>query len=139
MASSQGTIATHDFCVRDNGSISLRVDLSQIGSGIDLTGYTIFMQVRAAGPDTDLLATFDNAGNGGIVVGDATEGIFQFAITNAMIRDILVEATNAPNNEAGTIVDGEFEYDLVLIPPTGLNRPILQGSFEIELGVSETP
>jgi hypothetical protein len=97
---------------------------------VDLTGYTLAMQVRlyglAGGDPLIDLETVTSAIEGLRIV-EATAGQIEVRITDATLEAL-------PTGKAGASVT--FSYDLLLTDPTGLEQPYAYGDFIVQPGVT---
>lgn len=122
------SVAKFDFNIRNNGSLFRQFCYKVNGVAVDLTGSRLLMQIREAGPGSTVLATLDSNASG-ITITDAVGGVFEVALDNAGVVALLAAANQAA---------GDYDYDLILIPAGGLNKPLFEGRVNISQGISQT-
>lgn len=84
------------------------------GVGIDITGYTIRMQVRATKHAATTILDLDNAAKGGITITDAANGVFKVQRTAAQTAALAI---------------GAYLYDLEMEDPSGNVTRLIEGNF----------
>jgi len=86
---------------------------------IDITGFTILMQVRSSAESVDVLLEISTENGRATVSGP--EGKIDIFVSSADTTDL---------------VPGMYVYDLDLIDPSGDSQRIIQGQFEVTAEVS---
>jgi hypothetical protein len=102
----------------DGETVAEQLTLSAGGSPIDLTGYSVKMQI--AFPTPLLL----NTGNGGITLPDPTAGVAQINIADTV---------------SATFPVGSFPYDLWTISPANVAARIIGGLFVVLQSITTVP
>lgn len=118
-----------EICVQDNGSFHREVTYTSDSSPVDITGASIKMEIRQAGPGSTLLLTLDNASNGGITIAtDPTTGVYTITGTNANVQAILSAAGETA---------GKYDYEVILITSGGVQEPQFSGKLVITRGIAQ--
>lgn len=115
------TAATYNITVEQGATFTLDlVYKDNVGTPIDLTGYTARMQIRRSYSATSPLATFTTE-NGRIVLG-TTDG------TVSVTGEAALTASIGVRNAV---------YDLELISPTGVVTRLIRGSVSVSPEVTK--
>ncbi len=86
------------------------------GVGIDITNYSIRMQVRPTKEASTILLDLDNGAKGGIAITDAANGIFK--ITRSAAQTAALET-------------GAYAYDLEMEDVAGVVTRLVEGDFKV--------
>lgn len=97
---------------------AIAVSTGKPATPIDLTSYTLQMQINFPTP---LLL---NTTNNGITITDAAQGQAQ---------------VNIPSATSAELPQGSFPYDLWMKSPSGVDTPLLKGTFKVYPNVSPVP
>ena len=110
--------AQHEIKVANNENLMLQLQLKQAGIARNLAGYTVDMQARLNGSNSDIALDFSPY----ITVTEAT-GIIVIDVPHEIVASALTEAV--------------YQYDLILIETatSDINR-ILHGSIKLTQGVT---
>ena len=122
--------ATVNICVRDNEDYVDQFEFRSRSEAIDLTGWTIEMQVKDGFTGSALVSitTAAPTGNGSrITLLDAEAGQIEVFIANADLAALTIPA------EANRKV---YRYDMRFTDPTPVSSVFLSGEFLLQRGVT---
>lgn len=107
-----------DVSIIAGETVALAANLSLNGSPVNLTGYSLKMQINFQTPE--LL----NTGNGGITITNAAQGAIQINMSSTL---------------TAAFPRGSYPYDLWMVSGGGVETPLLTGNFSIAPSISPVP
>ncbi len=113
-----GTGFLTDISIIAGETVAISLVVSTNGAPINLTGYSLEMQIQFPTPlllDTD---------NGGITITNAAQGQTQ---------------VNISAEDSAALAQGSFAYDLWMKSGSGVNTPLLKGTFKVAPNISPVP
>ena len=109
-----------NICRVRGDTFPFSVTISQAGTAVDITGYTIIMTVDPSSEPTDALANlFENTG----VITDGPNGIVTFTLS-------LADSSQTP---------GEYFHDMQLTDGSGFVRTFANGTYEVLQDIGGKP